>query len=639
MSPTRSRLRLIVPVLALSLLAAACGSSGSDSPKSTGTSGTGSGPALSGKINLVAYSTPQQAYADLIKAFNATAEGKNVSFSQSFGGSGDQSRAVAAGQPADVVEFSLEPDITRLVKANMVAADWNSGQYKGMVTDSVTVFAVRKGNPKNIKTWDDLIKPGVEVITPNPFQSGGAQWNIMAAWGAQIDAGKTEAQATQYLKELFKNVPVQDDSARKALQTFTGGKGDVMLAYENEAIFAQQRASPRLRRARPDDPDREPGGGDVDRQEPDGGQGLRDFLYTPAAQAIFLKNGYRPIVKGIPGADKFPTPSGLFDITEVRRLDCGQDQVLRPRQGHHEGRRGQRRSLHRWTDALAEPHRVGPSAGEAPGPVATSKPQGHRDRARARHHLPEPARAHPAGRGRLALAPTSRWSGASGTTYHARTPGRAEAHARRVGVVVAVINVVMGTLIAWVLVRDNFVGKRVIDALIDLPFALPTIVAGLVLLALYGPHSPLHVNLAYTRAGVVVALLFVTLPFVVRTVQPVLLELDREMEEAAASLGASNLTIFRRIVLPNLCPAIAAGAALSFARAISEFGSTVLISGNLPFKTAGRRGPHLRPDRERQHHIGGGHVDGVARGRARGALRDRSPAALGGAPWLSGSCG
>jgi sulfate transport system permease protein len=150
---------------------------------------------------------------------------------------------------------------------------------------------------------------------------------------------------------------------------------------------------------------------------------------------------------------------------------------------------------------------------------------------------------------------------------------------------VAAVNVVMGTLIAWVLVRDKFRGQRIVDVLIDLPFALPTIVAGLVLLALYGPDSPIGVSLAYSRPGVVLALLFVTLPFVVRTVQPVLHELDVEMEEAASSLGASRLTTFRRIVLPNLTPAILAGAGLSFARAISEYGSTVLISGNIPFKT------------------------------------------------------
>jgi sulfate transport system permease protein len=151
--------------------------------------------------------------------------------------------------------------------------------------------------------------------------------------------------------------------------------------------------------------------------------------------------------------------------------------------------------------------------------------------------------------------------------------------------IVAAVNAVAGTALAWVLVRDRFVGKGLVNALIDLPFALPTIVAGLTLLALYGPRSSVHVNLAYTRAGVVLALLFVTLPFVVRTVQPTLIELDREMEEAAASLGAGSFAIFRRIVLPNLVPAVLSGVALAFARAIGEFGSVVLISGNLPFKT------------------------------------------------------
>ncbi|MCW2916987.1 MAG: Sulfate transporter permease [Actinomycetia bacterium] len=152
-------------------------------------------------------------------------------------------------------------------------------------------------------------------------------------------------------------------------------------------------------------------------------------------------------------------------------------------------------------------------------------------------------------------------------------------------VIVALVNLVMGTLIAWVLVRDTFPGKAVVDTLIDLPFALPTIVAGLVLLSLYGNDSPLGINLAYSRAGVVVALLFVTLPFVVRTVQPVLLELDQDMEQAAASLGARPFVIFRRIILPNLLPAMISGTALAFTRSIAEFGSTVLISGNLPFKT------------------------------------------------------
>ena len=151
--------------------------------------------------------------------------------------------------------------------------------------------------------------------------------------------------------------------------------------------------------------------------------------------------------------------------------------------------------------------------------------------------------------------------------------------------VVVVINVVTGTLIAWVLVRDSFWGKGVVNALIDLPFALPTIVAGLTLLALYGPGSPVGLNVAYTQVSVGMALLFVTLPFVVRAVQPVLLELDRDLEEAAASLGASELSTFWRIILPNLLPAILSGAALSFARSVGEFGSVVLITGNIPFET------------------------------------------------------
>jgi len=152
-------------------------------------------------------------------------------------------------------------------------------------------------------------------------------------------------------------------------------------------------------------------------------------------------------------------------------------------------------------------------------------------------------------------------------------------------VIVVLINAVFGTIIAWVLVRDRFPGKGIVNAVIDLPFALPTIVAGLVLLALYGKSSPVGINVTFTRAAVVLALLFVTLPFVVRSVQPVMIDLDRSMEEAASSLGANNRTVLRRIVLPTLLPAILSGVALSFARAIGEYGSLILITGNLPFKT------------------------------------------------------
>src|SRR5262249_41337561 len=152
---------------------------------------------------------------EIIKAFQQTPEGKNVTFTTSYGASGDQSRAVANGLKADIVAFSLAPDITRLVKANLVAKDWDSNQYKGMVTDSVVVIGTRKGNPKHISTWNDLTKSGVQVISLNPFTSGGARWNVMAAYGAASNVGQDKTAGMDYLNKLFKNIAVQDDSARK----------------------------------------------------------------------------------------------------------------------------------------------------------------------------------------------------------------------------------------------------------------------------------------------------------------------------------------------------------------------------------------------------------------------------------------
>src|SRR4029450_3513380 len=189
------------------------------------------GAARDVKLSLVAYSTPREAYAKLIPAFQKTAAGKDVSFNQSYGASGEQSRSVAAGLPADIVAFSLEPDITSLVQKGLVAKGWNKNKWKGMVTRSVVVFVLRDGNPKHVRTWDDLLRPGVQVVTPNPFTSGGARWNVMAAYGAQLRAGKTPKQAIAYLQKLFKHVVAQPSSAREALQTFLAGRGDVRLAY------------------------------------------------------------------------------------------------------------------------------------------------------------------------------------------------------------------------------------------------------------------------------------------------------------------------------------------------------------------------------------------------------------------------
>ncbi|WP_433062653.1 sulfate ABC transporter substrate-binding protein [Dactylosporangium sp. CS-033363] len=268
-------------------------------------------------LSLVAYSTPQAAYEQLIAAFQKTAAGKNVKFTQSYGASGDQSRAVASGLKADVVAFSLEPDITRLVTAKLVDASWNSDQYKGMITDSVAVIGTRKGNPKNLKTWDDLTKPGVQVLTPNPFTSGGAKWNILAAYGAKTNKGKDAAAGAAFLDSLFKNVPVQDNSGRASLQTFTSGKGDAFISYENEALFAQKNGQA-VDYTVPDDTIliENPIAVTSNSTHPAEAKAFVDFLHTAEAQKIWADNGYRPVVKDA-GGRTFPTPSGLFTIADL----------------------------------------------------------------------------------------------------------------------------------------------------------------------------------------------------------------------------------------------------------------------------------------------------------------------------------
>lgn len=273
-----------------------------------------------GKVNLtlVAYSTPQAAYTQIIATFQKTAAGKNITFSTSYGASGDQSRAVDAGQPADVVAFSLAPDITRLVKDGLVAKDWDQDKYKGMVTDSVAVIATRKGNPQHITDWPDLIKGNTEVISPNPFTSGGARWNVMAAYGATSDLGKNPSAGNAYLDQLFEHIPVQDDSARKALQTFTGGKGDAMIAYENDAIFAQQQGQA-ISYTMPKDTIKieNPAAVTTNSTHPKQAQAFLDYLHSAAAQKIYAENGYRPTTPGVTVDRTFPTPSGLFTIDQL----------------------------------------------------------------------------------------------------------------------------------------------------------------------------------------------------------------------------------------------------------------------------------------------------------------------------------
>src|SRR5215217_4753556 len=203
--------------------------------------GVAIGAATDTRIDLVAYSTPRDAFAKIIPAFQGTKAGADTSFSQSYGGSGEQARAVVAGLNADVVDLSLQPDMTELVSKGIVPRNWNVNRYHGFVTRSVVVFVLRDGNPKHVKTWDDLLKKDVEVVTPNPFTSGGARWNVMAAYGAYLKQTGSAKRARAKLTQLFHNVSVQDKSAREALNTFLAGKGDVLLTYENEAILARQK--------------------------------------------------------------------------------------------------------------------------------------------------------------------------------------------------------------------------------------------------------------------------------------------------------------------------------------------------------------------------------------------------------------
>ena len=267
------------------------------------------------KLTLVAYSTPREAYAKLIPAFAKTQVGRDTSFDQSYGASGEQARAVIAGLKADVVAFSLEPDMTSLVKAGLVARNWKQDGYEGIVTRSVVVFAVRKGNPKKIRTWADLIKPGVDVVTPNVQTSGGAKWNVMAAYGAQRKAGKSHVQAVTYLSMLYDHIVSQDKSAREALQTFIAGRGDVLLAYENEAIFANKKgqdvpyvipkATIKIEN---------PIAVTTNSSNKTKARAFLRYLRTAPAQRIFAENGYRPVVKGAARGFSFPVRPNLFSI-------------------------------------------------------------------------------------------------------------------------------------------------------------------------------------------------------------------------------------------------------------------------------------------------------------------------------------
>jgi sulfate transport system substrate-binding protein len=276
-------------------------------------------------INVVGYSVLQTSNDAIFKAYEKTDAGKDVHFRTSYGASGDQSRAVESGQKADYVHFSLESDVTRLVDAGKVDANWKDNPTKGVLTSSVVVFVVRPGNPKHIQTWADLVKPGVEVITPNPASSGSARWNILAGWGSVISQGGSEADASAYISKLLKNTINLPGSGREATSAFVdNGQGDVLLSYENEAILARQ------------------SGQDVDYVIPpqtilientgallkgakEPAKKFFDFLHTEEAQGIYAGYGFRPVGVDLTGLDvegandpknPFPTPETLLTIDQ-----------------------------------------------------------------------------------------------------------------------------------------------------------------------------------------------------------------------------------------------------------------------------------------------------------------------------------
>ncbi len=281
--------------------------------------GSASGASKGSSISIVAYSTPKDAYGKLISAFQKTSAGNGASFSQSYGASGDQARAVAAGQPADIVALALDPDVNMLVQKKLVPKNWAANKYHGIVSKSVVVFVVRDGNPKKIRGWGDLVKSGVQVITPNPFTSGGARWNVMAAYGALRRSGKTDKQAIKYLYKLFKHVPVQPDSARAALQVFAQGKGDVLLTYENEAVYAEKKGvhteyhTPKATLLI-ETPDALTKTGLANPQA----KAFYKFLWSTAAQKAFGDQGFRPVVKSVAKKYTFYKPPGLFTINSKR---------------------------------------------------------------------------------------------------------------------------------------------------------------------------------------------------------------------------------------------------------------------------------------------------------------------------------
>lgn len=283
-----------------------------------------SGDTRSTTLHLVGFAVPAEANKAIQAKWAETAEGKGVVWEQSYGASGDQSRAVANGLKADYVNFSLEGDVNRLVDAGLVADDWKSGPTKGIVSDSVVVLVVPQGNPKNIKGWEDLTQPGVRIVTPNPASSGSARWNILAAYHQAVVDGGSEANAKDYLTKFFKNVVALPGSGRDATNAFLQGTADVLISYENEAILARQ-AGEKFDYVVPDNTLLIENPGAILKDANPKARSYLDFVLSKAGQEEFAKKGFRPVIDGVDvgsvagandPADPFPTPPGLFTVGE-----------------------------------------------------------------------------------------------------------------------------------------------------------------------------------------------------------------------------------------------------------------------------------------------------------------------------------
>ncbi|MFZ2175872.1 MAG: sulfate ABC transporter substrate-binding protein [Rhodococcus sp. (in: high G+C Gram-positive bacteria)] len=314
---SRSRLLLTALVTLGAVTLTACGGGASDTVGSEAAAGDGS----AGTLNLYAYAVPKPGYDKLIPAFNATEEGENVNIQQSYGASGDQSRKVKDGAEADIVNFSVEPDVTRLVDAGLVDKSWNEDAYKGLPFGSVVTIVVREGNPKNIQDWDDLLEPGVEVVTPNPFSSGSAKWNLLAPYAAKSNGGQDPAAGLAYITSLVNDhVKIQPKSGREASEAFLQGSGDVLLSYENEALFVEGNGDPVEHVTPPVTFKIEnPVAVLSNSKNLEKANAFKDFLYTTEGQRLWGEAGFRPVDPAVAAefADKFPEPAKLWTIADL----------------------------------------------------------------------------------------------------------------------------------------------------------------------------------------------------------------------------------------------------------------------------------------------------------------------------------